>query len=123
MAASYIPALYLLLLLLQFLHILEEIGLEAYQGHGSLSQYLKVAGVLAVVNATPLFLMLLGLRIGYTLGFLGALLGIGNGIVHGVGYVKTRSMRGTLGAGVLSSVPLGLMGIVVFCQLWSSVVR
>lgn len=121
--ASHIPVLYLGLLVLQFLHILEEIGLGAYRKAGSLKRYLKVAAALVVVNAAPLVLMLLGLRVGYLLGFVGALLGIGNGIVHGAGYLKTRSMRGTLGAGVLSSIPLGLMGIVVLTQLWASVVR
>jgi hypothetical protein len=112
-----ITVLYLLLLVFQFLHILEEIGLEAYQKAGSLDRYLKVASVLVIANAVPLFLMLLGRPAGYTLGLLGALMGIGNGIVHVVGYLKTRSIHGTVGAGLFTSLPLSIVGAVVLYQL------
>jgi hypothetical protein len=122
MGHSHITALYLLLLLLQTLHILEEIGLEAYRKAGSLKRYLIVAGSLVTVNYVPLFLMLLNAPVGYVLGLLGALMGIGNGVVHVIGYFKTQSMRtqamrGTVGAGVLTSIPLGVTGLVVLYQL------
>jgi hypothetical protein len=117
MESLKITVLYSLLLLLQFLHILEEIGLEAYREAGSLKRYLKVAGVLVVVNFVPLLLMLLEVRGASLLGLVGALMAIGNGIVHVVGYLKTRSMRGTLGAGLFTGIPLGLMGLIVLSRL------
>lgn len=117
-----VVVLYLLLLLLQTLHIFEEIGLGAYlvEGSHALKKYLITAGVLVVINYLPLFLMLLDFRAGYVLGLAGALLGIGNGVVHVAGYVKTRSMRGTMGAGVMSSIPLAAVGLVVLYQLGSN---
>jgi hypothetical protein len=117
MERSHVTALYLLLLLCQTLHILEEIGMEAYREAGSLKRYLIVAGGLVTVNYVPLFLMLLNAPVGYILGLLGALMGIGNGVVHVIGYLKTRSMRGTVGAGVLTSIPLGVTGLGVLYQL------
>jgi hypothetical protein len=117
MQRSHVTALYLLLLLFQTLHILEEIGLEAYREAGSLKRYLMVAGGLVTVNYVPLFLMLQDIPAGYVLGLLGALMGIGNGVVHVIGYLKTRSMRGTVGAGVLTSIPLGVTGLGLLYQL------
>jgi hypothetical protein len=109
--------LYLLVPLFQFLHILEEIGLEAYREAGSLNRYLKVAGVLVIANFVPVFLMLLEIPGGLVLGLLGALMAIGNGVVHVVGYVKTGSMRGTVGAGVITGIPLGVVGAIVLSRL------
>ena len=117
MESSQVTVLYSLLLLFQFLHILEEIGLEAYREAGSLKRYLKVAGILVVISFVPLFLMLLGISGGRVLGLVGALMAIGNGIVHVVGYLKTRSMRGTVGAGVFTSIPLGVVGLIVLSRL------
>ncbi len=117
MEHSYITTLYLLLLLLQTLHILEEIGLEAYREAGSLKRYLIVASGLVTINYVPLFLMLRDIPAGYILGLLGALMGIGNGVVHVTGYLRTRSMRGTVGAGVLTSIPLSVTGLGVLYQL------
>ncbi len=117
MEYSQITVLYLLLLVFQFLHILEEIGLEAYQKAGSLDRYLKVASMLVVANAIPLFLMLWGKPAGFVLGLFGALMGMGNGIVHVVGYLKTQSIHGTVGAGLFTSIPLGIIGAVVLYQL------
>jgi hypothetical protein len=117
MANDQVTVLYLLLLLLQTLHIFEEIGLEAYRQVGSLGRYLAAAAVLVVLNYVPLFLMLLEARAGYILGLAGALFGIANGVVHVAGYLKTRSMRGTLGAGMWTGIPLGLTGAVVLYRL------
>jgi hypothetical protein len=117
MENSQVTVPYSLLLLFQFLHILEEIALEAYREAGSLKRYLKIAGILVVINFVPLFLMLLGISGGRVLGLVGALMAIGNGIVHVVGYLKTRSMRGTVGAGVYTSIPLGVVGLIVLSRL------
>jgi hypothetical protein len=118
-----ITALYSLLVLFQFLHILEEIGLEAYRELGSLKRYLKVAGVLVTVNFVPLLMMLLEIPGSLVLGLVGASMGIGNGVVHVVGYLKTRSIRGTVGAGVFTSIPLGMIGVIVLCQLIATLLR
>jgi hypothetical protein len=109
--------LYLLLLLFQTLHIFEEIGLEAYQAAGSLTKYLKVAAAIVTISYLPVLLILVGLRGGYILAVFGALLAVGNGIIHLVGVIKTRSVRGTIGAGVFTGIPLALTGVLVLSQL------
>jgi hypothetical protein len=116
---NQILSLYSLLLLLQTLHIFEEIGMEAYKPVGSLKKYLWVASALVIVNYIPLFLMLYDVPVGYWLACGGALLGIGNGVLHVVGYLKSRRFRRTLGAGVFSSIPLGLTGSVILYRLIS----
>ena len=87
--------------------------MEAYRQVGSLHRYLVVASILVIAHYVPLFLMLLDIPAGYVLALVGALMGIANGVVHVVGYVKTRSMRGTIGAGMWTGIPLGLAGAVV----------
>jgi uncharacterized membrane-anchored protein len=55
--------------------------------------------------------------LGYVLACGGALLGIGNGIVHLVAYLGTRRVRGTVGAGLFTGIPLGLVGGTVLYNL------
>jgi len=121
---EHIISLYLLLMFLQILHIFEEIGLEAYKVAGGLGKYLGVASILVAVNFLALFLMVQGLTLGYILALFGAVLGIGNGIIHVVGYFKSRSVRGTVGAGVFTGIPFALVGTIVLVQLvqilWNS---
>ena len=117
MSTQAIVLWYVALLLLQMLHILEEIALEAYRAVGSLEKYLLVASVIVTLNYVPLFLMLLDLRMGYVLACGGALLGIGNGIVHLAAYLRTRQVRGTVGAGVFTGIPLALVGGTVLYNL------
>jgi hypothetical protein len=112
-----IISLYLLLTLVQILHIFEEIGLEAYKMAGSLRKYLFVASLLVSINFFALFLMVHDLSTGYVVAVLGAILGVGNGIIHVAGYLKTRSVRGTVGAGVFTAVPYGLVGAIVLYML------
>ena len=105
------------MLFLQTVHIFEEIGMRAYELVGSLEKYLKVASLLVFAGYLPLVLILLGVQTGYYLAFFSVVLAVGNGLIHLVGYFKTRSYRGTLGAGVFSGVPLGIMGIIVLFGL------
>ncbi|MFV9675537.1 MAG: hypothetical protein ACNYZI_09175, partial [Anaerolineales bacterium] len=56
---------------------------------------------------------------GYYLAFFGAILALGNGIIHLIGYIKTKSFRGTVGAGVFSGIPLGIIGGIVLINLIS----
>ena len=117
MSSTDIAYLFLLLILLQIYHIFEEIALEAYKLAGSLNKYLLVASVLVTINVVALYLLLRDLPTGYPLAFLGALIGIGNGLVHVVGYLRTRSFRGTVGAGFFTGIPLALVGGVVLYAL------
>ena len=42
---------------------------------------------------------------------------IWNGIIHLVGYLKTRSYTASLGSGVFSGIPLGIVKGLVLVQL------
>lgn len=122
MSSTDIAYLFLLLILLQIYHIFEEIALEAYKLAGSLTKYLLVASVLVTINFLALYLLLRDLPAGYPFAILGALIGIGNGLVHVVGYLRTRSFRGTLGAGLFTGIPLALVGGIVLYALIRSLV-
>jgi hypothetical protein len=113
--------LYLMMLFLQTIHIFEEIGFKAYEIAVSLNKYLWVASFLVFASYLPLVLILLEFKAGYYLAFFAAILALGNGIIHLIGYIKTNSYRGTLGAGVFSGVPLGIIGGIVLVNLISIV--
>jgi hypothetical protein len=121
MSTNIFMSLYLIMLFFQMMHIFEEIALQAYKLAGSLNKYLRVASLLVFLSYLPLFLILLDLQIGTYLAFFGAILALGNGVIHLVGWIKTRSFRGTLGAGVFTGIPLGMMGGIVLYQLISMV--
>ena len=118
MASTDIAYLFLLLILLQIYHIFEEIAMEAYKLAGSLTKYLLVASVLVTLNVVALYLLLRDLPAGYLSAAFGALIGIGNGLVHVIGYLRTRSFRGTAGAGFFTGIPLALVGGVVLIALF-----
>ena len=109
--------LFLLFILLQIYQIFEEIALEAYKLAGSLTKYLLVASVLVTINVVALYLLLRELPAGYVVAAVGALIGVGNGLVHVVGYLRTRSFRGTVGAGLFTGIPLALVGGIVLYVL------
>ena len=109
---------YLAMMLLQIVHIFEEIACGAYKIKTTLGKYLLAASALVTLNFTAFALILADLRIGLWLGlFTSGVLAFGNGIIHLIGYVKTKTYRESLGAGVFSGVPLGIMGLVVFILL------
>jgi hypothetical protein len=118
---SYIAFVWLVVL-----HTLEEIScgiMELHVGHIKMTRnrYLLAAGVISTVNLGTLALLVLDLRAGTYLGlFTTAVLGVLQALVHGVGYLReNRNPRG-LGAGFYSSIPLGIVGLVVFVQLIDS---
>jgi len=121
MPNNYFIILYLIMLFLQTVHIFEEIGFKAYEVVGSLNKYLIAASFLVFASYLPLILILLDIKAGYFLAFFGALLALGNGIIHIIGFIKTKSFRGTVGAGVFSGIPLGIIGGIVLIQLLSIV--
>jgi hypothetical protein len=107
------------MLFLQTIHIFEEIGMKAYEMVGSLNKYLIVASFLVFASYLPLILILLDINAGYYIAFFSAFLALGNGIIHLIGYIKTKSFRGTIGAGVFTGIPLGIIGGLVLIQLFS----
>jgi len=119
MPDNYFLILYLIMLFLQTVHIFEEIGFKAYEVVGSLNKYLLVASFLVFASYLPLILILLDIKAGYFLAFFSATLALGNGIIHLIGYIKTKSFRGTVGAGVFSGIPLGIIGGIVLFNLIS----
>ena len=121
MSTNHFIILYLIMLFLQTVHIFEEIGFKAYEVVGSLNKYLIVASFLVFASYLPLILILLDIKAGYFLAFFGAILALGNGFVHILGYIKTKSYRGTVGAGVFSGIPLGIIGGIVLINLISIV--
>jgi hypothetical protein len=45
------------------------------------------------------------------------LIAIGNGLVHVGGYLRPRSFRGTIGAGIFTGIPIALVGGIVLYAL------
>ena len=108
---------FLLMILIQIFHIFEEIGCRVYVIMGALKKYLFAASGIVTLNFAFYALILLDLRIGYILGIFGAVTAIANGIVHLVGYLKTKPYYETVGAGVFTGIPLGIIGGIVLWQL------
>ena len=114
---TLLPFTFLLMLLFQIWHIFEEIGQKAYVVGGTLKFYLRAASAIVGVHFGMYTLILLELRIGYWAGLLGAFFAIGNGFIHLVGYIKTKTYYESLGAGVFTGIPLGIVGGIVLWQL------
>lgn len=118
MASDTLLFLYLLMIWLQVIHIFEEITCGVYKITHGLNKYLMVASLLVSINLGTFALILYEWRTGLFLGlFTSGVMAIGNGLVHTTGYLKTKSTRDGVGAGVFSSIPLGIVGILVFIQL------
>ncbi len=80
-----------------------------------------VAGFLVFLNYLPLILILQKVSWGTYLAFLPSILAMGNGIVHLYGFIKTKSFRGTIRAGMFSGIFLTVSGLLVFIQLLSKI--
>lgn len=106
---------------LQVLHCFEEIGMDAYElvpaSANKRGYYLRVASVLVGLNFIIASMLLFDIKIAYYLAFYTVVISVGNALIHIIGYIKTKSYRATLGAGVFSGVPLGLSGIVLLVYL------
>lgn len=118
MAVEYLVILYFFLIILQILHIFEEIAMKAYEvmPKGSLNKYLFISAGILSVYMTAFLGIALELMFGYILVLIGCAMAILNGIVHTVGYLKNRKqkeLKGTIAAGFYSGIPLSLYGIVV----------
>lgn len=62
-------------------------------------------------------MLLFDIKLAYYFAFYTVVISVGNALIHIFGYIKTKSYRATLGAGVFSGIPLGLSGIVLFVYL------
>ncbi len=103
---------YLLMMLFQVFHILEEIGMGAYKIAPSFKKYLLVAALLVSINYAGFYLIFMDLKVGYYLGlFTSGVLAIGNGLIHFFGWLKTRQIRDHIGAGMFTGFPLAAVGI------------
>ncbi|MHA1520834.1 MAG: HXXEE domain-containing protein [Promethearchaeota archaeon] len=110
---------YALLLIFQILHVFEEVGMEIHKHKlvGSLKKYLRVAsGIMCVYLLSYLFIVL-EFRIGTWMGLLCSFVAMCNFLVHTIAYLKIRDFRGTIAAGVFSSIPLGILGGINFILL------
>jgi hypothetical protein len=123
MAEQSLLLSYVLLVLFQTLHVFEEIACDIFEMevgplHLSRNRYLLAASVLSTLTILPLALLLYDLPLGYYLGLLtSGVIGMLQGVVHVAGFVKTRTVRRSAGAGVYTAIPLSLAGAVVFVQL------
>lgn len=118
MAVEYLVILYFFLIILQILHIFEEISMRVYEviPKGSLNRYLFAAAFILSVYMTAFLGIALDLMFGYILVLIGSAIAILNGVVHTVGYVRNRKKKelsGTVAAGFYSGIPLSLYGLVV----------
>lgn len=118
MAVEYLVILYFFLIILQILHIFEEIAMKAYEimPKGSLNKYLFISAGILSVYMTAFLGVALDRMFGYILVLIGSSLAILNGVVHTVGYLKNRKkedLKGTAAAGFYSGIPLSLYGVVV----------
>ena len=114
---------YVLFIWLVVLHTFEEIscdimGLELGPIKMTKNRYLLGASAISTINLGTLALLILGLPAGYYLGlFTTAIIGMFQALVHGIGYIREcRKSRG-MGAGFFSSIPLAIVGLIVFIQL------
>ena len=110
---------YLLMMFLQVIHIFEEVAMGANKVvNKPLNTYLGIASLLVLLNFASFGLILADNPIGIYLGlFCSGVLALGNGLVHTIGYLVTRKMKEGIGAGLYSSIPLGIVGVWVLVLL------
>lgn len=111
---------YLVMLFFQILYTFDEIRFETYQEAGTLNQYLLGASFLIFVYFLPLFLIQLGLRWGYYVGFLPAIMAIGNGITRIYGVVKNKKFEGPKVLSIFNGVFLSITGIWVMLSIFNA---
>ncbi len=119
MAVNMTFLMVLIITFLQVIHILEEIGLEAYtllKVKNARSKYLRVAAVLVTLNFAVVFLFFFEVGFARYAAFFSVAISVGNTIAHLILMVRKREKK-TFGFGLPSSIPLGIAGIILFIQL------
>ena len=105
------------------LHTFEEVScgiMELQLAHIKMTRnrYLVAASVISTVNLGTLAMLVLGLPAGTYIGlFTSAILGVFQAIVHSIGYLRENRKARGLGAGFYSSIPLAVIGLIVFVQI------
>ena len=120
MGSSYLLTAYLAMLFFQTIYIFEEVRNGAYEEVGSLSTYLLASSFLLLVYYLPLILIVFGFSWGVYIGFLPALLTIGNGAAHLFRLIKDKKLRSQPLLGIFIGLALALSGISAFLGLLSN---
>jgi len=114
---------YIVFIWMVVLHTFEEIScdiMELQLGHIKMTKnrYLFAASAISTVNLGTLVLLVLGVPSGYYIGlFTSAIIGVSQAIVHGIGYLRENKNARGMGAGFYSSIPLAIVGLIVFIQI------
>ncbi len=105
---------FLLLLLMQVLHIFEELGMECYKllEFLTIKKYLAVSSIIMSISMLTFIAIILELVIGYVFGICVSIFGILNFIVHTVGFMMKKKTKGTIAAGFYTGIVLGIFGSV-----------
>jgi hypothetical protein len=115
---SYIAFIWMVIV-----HTFEEIAngvMELQLGDVKLTKkrYLFAASLLSTINLGTLALLVLEIPAGYYLGlFMSAIIGVFQVAVHSIGYLKANREARGMGVGFYSSVPLAIVGLIVFIQI------
>lgn len=113
---------YIVFIWLVALHTFEEISSNAMEmqfGHIKMTKnkYLIGASIISTVNLATLTTLVIDLPIGLYLGlFTTAIFGIFQGVIHTIGYLRENKKARGLGVGFYTSIPLAIVGIVLFVQ-------
>jgi len=111
---------FLVMLFFQILYTFDEIRFETYKEAGTLNQYLMGASFLIFIYFLPLFLIQLGMRWGYYVGFLPSIMAIGNGIARIAGVIKDKKFEGPKALSIINGVFLTITGIWVILNIFSA---
>jgi len=114
---------YIVFIWLVILHTFEEIScdiMELQVGKIKLTRnrYLLAASAISTINLAVLALLVLGMPAGYYLGLVTSfIIGVIQAVVHTVGYLRENKQARGIGAGFYSSIPLAIIGLIVFIQI------
>lgn len=105
---------FLLLLLMQVLHIFEELGMEIYKikEFMTIKKYLAASSIIMSISMLTFIAIILELVIGYVFGICVSIFGILNFTVHTVGFMMKKKTKGTIAAGFYTGIVLGIFSSV-----------
>jgi hypothetical protein len=115
--------IYILFIWLVVLHTFEEISQDIFElkvGPIKITKkkYLFVASLISTINLGTLALLVAGNRTGLYLGVLtSSIIGVSQGIVHTIGFIKENRKPKGVGAGFYSSIPLSIIGLVLLYKI------
>jgi hypothetical protein len=115
--------IYILFIWLVVLHTFEEISQDIFElkvGPIKITKkkYLFVASLISTINLGTLALLVAGNSTGLYLGVLtSSIIGVSQGIVHTIGFIKENRKPKGVGAGFYSSIPLSIIGLVLLYKI------